>query len=216
MKGADKGRLVVGRGYFNWNPNNEQIICVEGEFDALSLVQNGFPHAVATKGTNGFDPKSLEGTNIKRVWMCFDNDPSGRESGLKAAYGCADTGAEVRIIELPDGLDPNDYLRKDHSADDFKALMGRAKSPEDWDIDNISDELDVTAKVDALKVVTSRAAKKPLMVRDALIKRIAEKTGLKDKQIAAQVEEFAKEQQAESKTVSEYGRGTRKSTQPCI
>jgi DNA primase len=56
---------------------------VEGEFDALSLVQNGFPYVVATRGTNGLDLKWLEGTNIKKVWMCFDNDEAGRERGIK-------------------------------------------------------------------------------------------------------------------------------------
>lgn len=194
-------RLVVGSGYFNWNPRQKEIIVVEGLFDALSLYHNGFTNAVATWGTNGLEPARLKDTNIKRLWMCFDADSAGRERGLKAGYACTDAGVEVKIIELPDGLDPNDYFLKNHTADDFKALMMRGKSPEDWEIDNVPDELDISAKVDALKNVTSRAARKQLNVRDALIKKISEKTGLKENKIAAQVEEFAKQQEAESKTI---------------
>ena len=100
--------------------------------------RNGYPKAVATKGTNGLDPGRLEGTNIKRVWMCFDNDEAGRERGIKVAYGCADAGAEVRIIELPDGLDPNDFFLK-YSAEDFKLLIQHAKTPEQWEIEHISE-----------------------------------------------------------------------------
>src|SRR5208283_4928176 len=118
-------RLIVGRGYFNWSPQQEEIIVVEGLFDALSLFHNGFKNVVATWGTNGLEPERLQGTNIKRLWICFDADTSGRERGLKTAYACADTGVEVKIVELPDGLDPNEYFLKDHTADDFRALMER-------------------------------------------------------------------------------------------
>ena len=46
-------RFKVGSGLFNLNPRDEEVILVEGVFDALALIQNGFPHAVATFGTQG-------------------------------------------------------------------------------------------------------------------------------------------------------------------
>jgi len=192
-------RLVVGQGYFNWNPNCEEIICVEGVFDALSLFQHGFKNAVATWGTNGLNPAHLKNTNIKHVLMCFDSDKAGRERCIKTAYALQDVGAEVRIIELPDGLDPNDYFLK-YSSEDFQGLMKKAKLPEQWSVDNLAPDLDPPAKVAALRDVITRLPAKSLIERAAYVKSIAEKTGLKEKDVKAEVDKRA-EEVAEAKTL---------------
>ena len=43
-------RVILGRSLFNWNPRQEDIILVEGIFDALSLVEHGFDNAAAAGG----------------------------------------------------------------------------------------------------------------------------------------------------------------------
>ena len=128
-------RLVVGRGYFNWNPDREQIVCVKGVFDALSLFHNGFPNVVATGADNVLDPTRLRGTKISRVLLCITSDEADRERGLRTAYTCAEAGVEVRIIEMPDGLHPNDFFLR-HSAADFTSLLVNAKTLEQWQADH--------------------------------------------------------------------------------
>ena len=128
-------RLVVGRGYFNWNPDREQIVCVEGIFDALSLFHHGFQNVVATGAGNVLDPMRLRGTKIGRVWLCVTTDEADRERVLRTAHACAEAGVEIRIVELPDGLHPNDFF-VGHSAADFASLAGNAKTLEQWQSDH--------------------------------------------------------------------------------
>ena len=52
-------RMILGRSLFNWDPDREEIILVEGIFDALSLVEHGFDNAVAVGGTNGVAPELI-------------------------------------------------------------------------------------------------------------------------------------------------------------
>jgi DNA primase len=72
-------RFKVGSGLFNFNPRAEEAILVEGVFDALSLIQHGFPHAVATFGTQGLKDRHLahiEKSRIQKVFVCYDGDAS--------------------------------------------------------------------------------------------------------------------------------------------
>jgi DNA primase len=124
-------RLSVGRGYFNWNPDREQFICVKGVFDALSLFHNGFPNVVATGSDNLLDPTYLKGTKIKRLLLCVGSDETDRERVIGTAHACEEAGIEMRIIELPDSLSPNEYFLE-HSAADFTLRLINAKPLEHW------------------------------------------------------------------------------------
>lgn len=131
-------RLTVGRGYFNWNPDREQIVCVEGILDALSLFQNGYENAVATGCHTSFNPELLQGTKIARVWFCVTTDAAHRARVRGAAHACAETGVDVRIIELPDGFNPEEFFLT-HSAADFTLLVVNSKTLEQWPVDRAGD-----------------------------------------------------------------------------
>src|SRR5208283_4591333 len=79
-------RMVLGRSLFNWDPDREEIMLVEGIFDALSLVEHGFDNAVAVWGTNGIAPELITDSSVKKVVMGFDGDGPGRVQGLERAY----------------------------------------------------------------------------------------------------------------------------------
>src|SRR5208283_1077476 len=180
-------RLVVGRSLFNWEPEQEEIILVEGIFDALSLVEHGFDNAVAVGGTNGISPELITGSSIKRVFMCFDGDGPGREQGLRRAYDLKDAGMEVRIVGLPEGQDPNEFLMS-HAAEDFEQLLSKAAHPEVWEIDHLDAELDEHEKIHALENVIHRAASMEPIPRALLCKRMAKKLGLKEKDVREHIE----------------------------
>jgi DNA primase len=109
-----------------------EIILVEGVMDALSLIEKGFDEAVATGGTNGLNEMLVRrsiAVGLKKVWVCFDGDDAGRKRGLALAYRLSDLGLKVKMVTLPDGQDPNDFLLT-HSADDFKELLRSSVIPE--------------------------------------------------------------------------------------
>ena len=92
------------------------VVVVEGYMDVIALAQVGFVNVVAPLGT------ALTSEQIEALWrmapepvLCFDGDGAG----LKAAHRAADTavprlkaGHSLRFVFLPDGLDPDDFVRQ--------------------------------------------------------------------------------------------------------
>ena len=180
-------RMILGRSLFNWDPDQEEIILVEGIFDALSLVEHGFDNAVAVGGTNGIAPELITDSSVKKVFMCFDGDGPGQKQGLTRAYALKDAGLEVRIVDLPDDQDPNEFLMS-HAAEDFDKLLCKAAHPEVWEVDHLDAELDDQEKIHALENVIHRAASMEPMPRALLCKRMAKKLGLKEKDVREHIE----------------------------
>jgi DNA primase len=180
-------RFIVGRSLFNWQANREQVILVEGIFDALSLIENGFENAVALQGTNGIAQELIAGSCVKKVRLCFDGDAPGCDLSLKRAYELKSGGFNVKVAALPEGQDPNDFF-KQHSADDFRALLRAAAHPETWEIERLDDGLDDEEKIAALEGVMRRVRGMEPMNRAAMIKNIASKMGLKEKDVREHIE----------------------------
>ena len=180
-------RMILGRSLFNWDPHQEEIILVEGIFDALSLVEHGFDNAVAVGGTNGIAPELITDSSAKKVFMCFDGDGPGREQGLRRAYDLIDVGLEVRIVDLPDDQDPNEFLMS-HAAEDFDKLLSKAAQPEVWEVDHLDAEVNDQEKIHSLENVINRAASLEPMPRALLCKRMAKKLGLKEKDVREHIE----------------------------
>jgi DNA primase len=80
-------RFVLGNGLFNWNPSAKEIILVEGIFDALALIQEGFPHAVTTLGTQGLNGSlpAIRKGHIKKAFVCYDGDLAGNGAAVRSA-----------------------------------------------------------------------------------------------------------------------------------
>lgn len=133
-------RFTVGSGLFNFNPRAEEIILVEGVFDAMALIRGGFLHAVATFGTQGLKGRHLaliRNSCTKKVFLCYDGDPSGRTAALRDGFALEDAGKEVRIVQLPEDTDPNELMLA-HSGDDMQALIDFALPPFDHQVEQFS------------------------------------------------------------------------------
>ena len=59
------------------------------------------------------------------ICFCYDSDEAGQNATIRALSIVRDTGAEVRVIVVPDGKDPDEYIHK-HGADAFRALVKKA------------------------------------------------------------------------------------------
>ncbi len=185
-------RLKVGEGLFNWNPRLEEIILVEGIFDALSLVQHGFPQAVALLGTQGLIDHYLQRirrSRVKRIFVCYDGDDGARASAMRDAFAMEDIGKSVRIIDLPGGKDPNEFFMK-YGADDFKELVAAAYSPFDRavaEIKSISDRDEQLLRV-TQELVPRIMKTQPISQHD-LIKRISRDFDIPIKNLNEQIKQ---------------------------
>ncbi|MBQ1186326.1 MAG: DNA primase [Clostridia bacterium] len=105
---------------------SEQIILVEGNFDTVSLHQHGFKNVVAPLGT-AFTKEQAQilSRYTKEVILCFDSDTAGEAAVEKAFKILEPTGLSVKVLKLPVGKDPDEFLKKNKPSD-FEKLIAAA------------------------------------------------------------------------------------------
>lgn len=115
----------------------QRVVIVEGYLDALALVQAEIGYAVASLGT------ALSKDQLQRarrfapeVIAFFDGDHAGQEAAARAFAVCVDAGVWGLGAFLPEGADPDDYVRQ-HGAAATSALLHRATPLADFFIQRL-------------------------------------------------------------------------------
>ncbi len=99
-----------------------EALVVEGYMDALTLAQAGFEGTVASCGTAFTEDQArVLKRYVDRAVLLFDGDRAGIRAAWKSAGTFLGEGLEVRVIALPDGHDPDSYVRA-HGAEAMEAL----------------------------------------------------------------------------------------------
>lgn len=101
-------------------------IVVEGYMDAIALHSHGVDNAVASLGT-AFTPQQCRKLlrYSPNIYFCYDSDSAGQAATMRALAIASSNGANVRVISVPDGKDPDEFLKK-HDAKAFYDLIGEA------------------------------------------------------------------------------------------
>jgi len=122
------------------------VVAVEGYMDLIALHQAGIDNSVASLGTAITDT----GVGILRRYsnqlvMCYDGDGAGMRAALRNSAMFETAGCEVRVARVPEGDDPDTYIKK-QGPDAFRALLNRAEPLLDYQLVelrkryNLSDE----------------------------------------------------------------------------
>jgi DNA primase len=120
-------------GLYGWNCARgcESVIVVEGLFDLASLWQAGFSNAVALLGSQ-FHPRQqaqLSDGRTRTVYLCLDADEN--RSGPRAARLWSRrlrlAGQRVRLVNLPEGYDPNRFFVEGGTAREFSRYLEEAE-----------------------------------------------------------------------------------------
>lgn len=95
----------------------QEAVIVEGYFDLMRCFDAGIENVVATCGTALTDDQAR---TIRRyaanALVVFDGDAAGIRAALRSVGILCAAGLTVRALVLPDGLDPDDYIRRDGAA----------------------------------------------------------------------------------------------------
>jgi DNA primase len=104
----------------------ERMVVVEGYFDCLSLHQAGVENVVASCGT-ALTQKQVElmARYVPEIVMNYDPDTAGQNAMRRSIELLLARNLRVRILKLPGGLDPDDFVRQ-QGADTYKRLLGAA------------------------------------------------------------------------------------------
>lgn len=108
--------------------SHREVICCEGQIDAIRLHMAGFRTAVASQGT-AFTREHAGMINrvADAAVLMYDDDAAGHKAAVKTASMLLSMGMPVRVAALPDGDDPDSFLRK-HTAGDMQRLIDDAQS----------------------------------------------------------------------------------------
>jgi DNA primase len=118
LYGLDQARDAIRR--------EGMAIVVEGYLDLAAVVQAGFQQVVASLGTSFTEGQArLLARHTQRVVFSYDGDSAGASATERSLGLLLGRGFEVRVIELPRGLDPDDYLRREGAAA-YGQLLRRA------------------------------------------------------------------------------------------
>lgn len=176
---------------------DERIILVEGNMDVISLHQAGFENTVAALGTSfTAEQAKLLSRYTKEIVLTLDADAAGQKAVRRAGEILKDTGLNVRVVVIPDGKDPDDYIKKYGSAR-FRALLEGAVNEIEYKLLMAVEGIDVNQDDGKLQYL-ARAAQiiaesSDVMARDLYIGRLSEKYGVSRTALQNRVNEIRKD-----------------------
>lgn len=104
----------------------DYVIMAEGYMDVIALHKAGFDTAVASMGT-ALTVKQARQLKLYSdlVYISYDGDTAGQKATMRGLDILKETGLTVKVVRLPDGLDPDDVIKRG-GAEAYSRLLGEA------------------------------------------------------------------------------------------
>lgn len=94
------------------NTGTRTLILCEGYMDVIAVNQAGFENAVATLGTAlTTEQAMLMKRYADEVVICYDADEAGQKATQRAIQILRNAGLVIRVLTIPDGKDPDEFIR---------------------------------------------------------------------------------------------------------
>lgn len=94
------------------NTGKRTLILCEGYMDVIAVNQAGFENAVATLGTALTNEQAmLMKRYADEVIICYDADEAGQKATQRAISILRNAGLVIRVLTIPDGKDPDEFIR---------------------------------------------------------------------------------------------------------
>jgi DNA primase len=163
---------------------NDYAVVVEGYFDFIMPYQEGLQNIVASQGT----ALTIEQVRLLKRYthnavMVYDADVAGQMATLRTLDIFIEEGVDVKVVSLPEGFDPDLFVRKD-GIDNFKKRIQQAQSLFDYKLKisklqhNIK-EIQGKARISAEMLPTINRFKNAVL-KSEYIKRLGEELGVRE------------------------------------
>ena len=181
---------------FAKNSCADRVILVEGNMDVISLHQAGFTNAVAPLGTAfTAEQANLLARYTKEIVLMMDADAAGQKAIRRASELLENTGLNTRVVVIPDGKDPDEFIKK-NGPERFKALLDGAVSDIEYKLLMAASDLDLSGDDGKVKYLSAAAeviaASDDVVTRDIYIGRLSERYGVSKTALTAKVDELRK------------------------
>lgn len=119
------------------------VAVVEGYTDVIAAHQAGLANVVGTLGTAlGEEHIQALRSLADRVVLVFDGDEAGQKAADRTLEMFLGHEVDLRVLTLPEGLDPCDFLMREGAAP-FRAMIDGAVDPLDFAIDRAEKKYDL-------------------------------------------------------------------------
>jgi DNA primase len=179
----------------------EYAILVEGYMDCIAVASSGIENVVASCGTSLTESQiRLLGRYARRVVVNYDPDSAGVAATERSLALLLEEGFEAKVLALPDGLDPDSFIRK-RGAEAYHERLAAAPTYLDYMTERAIAAHDVRTpegKVAAANRVMPYLARIPNpMLRAELANRLAERLRLDERLLLAELKRTAGAGQSE-------------------
>ena len=176
---------------FAKDSSHKRIIVVEGYMDVISLFQFGIINTVASLGTA---LTQSQGRLLKKyteeIIISFDADTAGKAATIRGLDMLDDIGCNVKVLEMPDGKDPDEFVKK-NGADAFNNLIKKSLSLVEYKIKDLKSGINTNTtegKIIFLNKTADILSKMENDIeREMYIKKIAKEYEISQESIYAEV-----------------------------
>lgn len=174
-----------------------EVIIVEGYMDTVSLVMAGFENVVASMGTSlTKDQARILKRYSDNVLISYDGDFAGQKAAIRGLEILRDEGLNVKVVSLPDGMDPDDVVKK-LGADAYRKCLNEAKPLIDFKLEILRRTFDVTTSEGKRKYISKAVLvireSESAAEREELLKQVRSETGISYESLKRELESASQE-----------------------
>lgn len=182
---------------------HEFAILVEGYADLISVYQAGIRNIVASSGTALTEEQiELIGRYAKKITIVYDADSAGSNAAMRGVDLILEQGLDVRIAALPEGEDPDSFVKK-NGGEAFRALLENAASFLDFKAATFQARgmFDTPeGQAEAVRSIVESVAKmKDELKRSFYIKSLSERYGIYESTLYRELEKIAGKERTREK-----------------
>ena len=183
----------------------QNVIIVEGYMDTISLYQAGFENVVASMGTALTKEQArLIKRYSENALISYDGDFAGQKNNLRGLEILKDEGLNVRVVPMPEGLDPDDVVKQGASA--YQKCLDSAMPLVDYKILSLERKYDLKKTEEKRAFVAGAlgiiATAESESVKEDLLKKLRDKTNITyhslERDLRAKEKEKPKEEKQET------------------
>lgn len=176
----------------------KQAVLVEGYMDVVGVHNLGVTNVIASLGT-AFTQRQAQ--LLRRICdvaiVAYDMDRAGREATRRAIAIARESGLKLRIATLPDGKDPDEYI-KQHGAKAWADVIAMAQNVLDYRLDEIIASHDATT-ADGKNTIVQEFIPEIMQTDNAItidsyLRRLATRLRMNENIVRSEAQKIAKAQ----------------------
>ncbi|MEO2074489.1 MAG: DNA primase [Bacillus sp. (in: firmicutes)] len=107
----------------------QHAVLFEGFADCIAADRSGVENGIATMGTSLTDEHiALLRQSVQSITICYDSDKPGIEAAFRAGSHLHDAGFQIKVAMMPDGMDPDEYIKKNGSEKFRNEVIGASST----------------------------------------------------------------------------------------